>query len=69
MQFYTRGIETNRAFVAFDNIQHISWKWTSDIDVECKIHTSSQYPIIQTMKEDSFLSFLKLYKEYMGCVG
>lgn len=69
MQFYTRGIETNRAFVAFDNIQHISWKWIKDNEVECKIHTASKYPVIQTMKDDSFLSFLKLYKEYMGCVG
>ena len=68
MQFYTRGIETNRAFVAFDNIQHISWSHVDYDNVEVKIYSSNPSAIIQKMPSGDFLNFLNSYKEYMGCV-
>jgi len=67
MIIYNRGIQTKRAFIAFDNIQHISWKNVNSDDVECKIHSASSHPIIQTMNSDRFDAFLKSYQEYMGC--
>jgi len=71
MRVYDKGIQTNRAFIAFDNIQHISWKYINNSDIECKIYSSAGTPIIQTMHKNGvggFDDFLDKYREFMGCV-
>ncbi len=68
MKLYNKGIETKRAFIAFDNIQHISWSHVDYDNVEVKIYSSASSAIIQKMPSGDFLIFLNSYKEYMGCV-
>ena len=67
MKLYNKGIETKRAFIAFDNIQHISWSHVDYDNVEVKIFFCFS-AIIQKMPSGDFLIFLNSYKEYMGCV-
>lgn len=68
MRIYERGIKTKRAFIAYDNIQHISWEEINYDDVEMKIYSASGTPIIQTATRETFVRFLETYMSYMGCV-
>lgn len=70
MILYARGFQATRAFIAFDNIQHISWNAikSDNPQIECKIYSSSGTPILQIMPKEIFDEFLQRYKEYMGCV-
>tara|TARA_R110000737_G_scaffold349917_1_gene387405 strand:+ start:1910 stop:2149 length:240 start_codon:yes stop_codon:yes gene_type:complete len=65
MYIYVNAIETERAFILFKNIQHISWAKVSVNDYEVKIYSTAQV-IIQPMSDSDLASFLEHYKEHMG---
>lgn len=64
MKIEKKAIETDRAYVRYRNIQHISWARKNDDVLEVKIHTSNNSPIIQNMSNSDFDIFLKAYKDY-----
>lgn len=68
MKIYERGIQTKRAFIAYDNIQHISWEEVNADSIEMKIYSASGTPIIQTSSRELFVYFMEVYMSYMGCV-
>ena len=62
MEIYKNAIKTDRAFIPFNNIQHISWKLEFKNEYEVKIYSNAQ-AIIQPMSADSLTEFLKHYKQ------
>tara|TARA_R110002020_G_scaffold53057_2_gene148702 strand:- start:3030 stop:3239 length:210 start_codon:yes stop_codon:yes gene_type:complete len=67
MEIYKNAIKTDRAFIPFNNIQHISWKLEFKNEYEVKIYSNAQ-AIIQPMSADRLEEFLKHYKQYMRVV-
>jgi len=68
MKIYDNAIETERAFIHFNNVQHISWNKYDEENVEVKIHSMSNF-IIQVMKFEDAEYLLTKYKVHMGVKG
>jgi hypothetical protein len=65
MKIYKNAIKTERAFILFNNIQHISWRLEFKNDYEVKIYSNAQV-IIQPMSTNDLDNLLENYKEFMG---
>jgi hypothetical protein len=63
MNIYKNAIETDRAFILFSNIQHISWDNEPDNMFLAKIYSSGG-KIVQLMNADSFQCFMLAYKTH-----
>jgi len=64
MKIYKNAIKTERAFILFNNIQHISWRLEFKNDYEVKIYSNAQV-IIQPMSTNDLDNLLENYKEFM----
>lgn len=62
MKIYSNAIETDRAFIVFRNIQHISWDF-EETKVLLKVYSSGG-KIVQFVDEDTFNKFMIEYKHY-----
>ena len=60
MKIYKNAIETDRAFIHFDNIQHFSWTKYQE-GYEIKIYSNAGYILQQISKND----FNKLLLNYI----
>jgi len=66
MMIYKNAIETTRAIITFDNIQHISWVRNQEIkEYEVRIYSRAKV-IIQPMSNDELNHLLTNYKKHMG---
>ena len=65
MIIYKNAIKTERAFILFSNIQHISWRLEFKKDYEVKIYSNAQV-IIQPMSNNELEDLLGRYQECMG---
>ena len=61
MELYENAIQTDRAFIYFNRIAHISWKERRD-DYEVKIYSEAGV-ILQNMSEREYNSFLAAFKK------
>ena len=70
MELYENAIQTDRAFIYFNRIAHISWKEValgakgvkpSSIYYEVKIYSDAGM-IIQNMTASQYLAFMKAYR-------
>jgi len=61
MKLYENAIQTDRAFIYFNKIAHISWKKRIE-DYEVKIYSEAGV-ILQNMSEREYNSFLEAYKK------
>ena len=64
IKIYRTAIETDRAFIHFDNIQHLSWSKHQE-DYEVKVYSNAGY-ILQIVSEKQFNELLNMYKMYKG---
>lgn len=64
MKITYNAIETDRAYVRYNNIQHISWSRKDDAILEVKIYTSNNSPIIQNFSKEEYSDFIYKYKEF-----
>jgi len=69
MEIKYNAIETDRAYVRYNNIQHISWAKATSGNFEVKIHTSNNNPIIQLFTKEEFDNFLNSYKDFFKRVN
>ena len=68
MMIYKNAIETTRAIITFDNIQHISWVRNQEIkEYEVRIYSRAKV-IIQPMSNDELNHLLTNYKKHMGII-
>ena len=66
MMIYKNAIETTRAIITFDNIQHISWVRNQEIkEYEVRIYSRAKV-IIQPMSNEELNHLLTNYKKHMG---
>jgi hypothetical protein len=65
MEIYKNAIQTERAFIMFNKIQHISWDYESDYNILLKIYSSAG-KIVQLISEEHFDSFMLRYKYFEG---
>lgn len=61
---YENAIQTERAFIHFDNIQHFSWTKQQE-KYEVKIYSNAGY-IIQPMDKITLNVLIINYKNYTG---
>tara|TARA_R100001082_G_scaffold88548_1_gene54963 strand:- start:3955 stop:4233 length:279 start_codon:yes stop_codon:yes gene_type:complete len=69
MELYENAIQTDRAFIYFNRIAHISWKELqagpkgphTSIIYEVKIYSDAGM-IIQSMTSSQYLAFMKAYR-------
>jgi len=64
MKIYGNAIQTERAFIHFDNIQHLSWSKHQE-NYEVKIYSNAGY-ILQIVSMKEFNELLTVYKMYKG---
>lgn len=67
MNITTKTIETSRAFIRYENIQHISWEYIDGRDSErilFKIHSAAQDYILEECSLEKFQSFFLEYKAW-----
>ena len=64
MKIYRNAIQTDRAFIDFDNIQHLSWSKHQE-NYEVKIYSNARY-ILQIVSTKEFNELLEMYKMYKG---
>ena len=65
MMIYKNAIETTRAIITFNNIQHISWVRNQEIkEYEVKIYSGAKV-IIQPMSNTELNHLLDSYKKHM----
>lgn len=68
MMIYKNAIETTRAIITFDNIQHISWVRNQEIkEYEVRIYSRAKV-IIQPMTNEELNHLLTNYKKHMGII-
>lgn len=65
MKIYSNAIQTDRAFIHFDKIQHYSWAKVLDNDYDVKIYSNAGY-IIQNMTEEEYIDFTRNYSKFTG---
>ena len=65
MKIYKNAVMTDRAFIHFDNIQHISWNYHGDY-VEVKVYSSVGNPIIKQISSNELDTLVNRYAEYTG---
>tara|TARA_X000001382_G_scaffold102936_2_gene77763 strand:- start:381 stop:587 length:207 start_codon:yes stop_codon:yes gene_type:complete len=65
MKLYNNAIQTDRAFIHFDKIQHYSWAKVLDDDYDVKIYSNAGY-IIQNMTEEEYKGFMNNYSQFKG---
>ena len=63
MKVYKNALKTDRAFIHFDKIQHISWFKEGDI-MEVKVYSNGGC-IIQRLTPNELDTLLKRYSKYM----
>ncbi len=69
MMIHKNAIETARAIITFNNIQHISWVRNQEIkEYETKIYSNAGV-IIQPMTKTELTHLLINYKDFMGIEG
>tara|TARA_R100000388_G_scaffold30547_3_gene23908 strand:+ start:4446 stop:4712 length:267 start_codon:yes stop_codon:yes gene_type:complete len=57
------SIQTTRAFIRYENIQHISWEFREHkTRVLVKIHSSAQDKIIEECDLEDYNEFLRSYR-------
>jgi len=66
MEIYANCLKTNRAFVYFSKIQHVSWDIEPDNMFNVKIHTNAPRHVNQRMSKEDFTKFLNAYMSYEG---
>ena len=65
MNITTKTIETSRAFIRYENIQHISWEFLENKKkVLLKIHSAAQDYILEECEFDTFQNFFLEYKAW-----
>ena len=65
MNITTKTIETTRAFIRYENIQHISWEYLDGKKkVLLKIHSGAQDYILEECSLEEFQSFYLEYKAW-----
>ena len=62
MKIYKNALRTDRAFIHFDKIQHISWYKEGDI-MEVKVYSNGGC-IIQRLTPNELDTLLKKYSKY-----
>jgi len=63
MNITTKTIETSRAFIRYENIQHISWEFLDNKKkVLLKIHSAAQDYILEECGFEDFQDFILEYK-------
>jgi hypothetical protein len=65
MKFYDNAIMTDKAFILFSRIQHVSWDIEPDNMVMLKIYSSGG-KILQLVNHTEFYEFLKRMKAIGG---
>ncbi len=60
------SIKTNRAFVFFSKIQHISWDIDQYKQYNLKIYTGATKPVNHILTKSEFQEFLAAYTCYEG---
>lgn len=68
MEIYKNAVKTERAFICFKNIQHISWDNEPDNMFLLKIYSSAG-KIVQLVNKDQFQEFFTWYKVFEGVNG
>tara|TARA_R100001126_G_C4755097_1_gene114917 strand:+ start:321 stop:524 length:204 start_codon:yes stop_codon:yes gene_type:complete len=63
MKVYKNAVQTDRAFIHFDNIQHISWYKEGDI-MEVKVYSNGGC-IIQRLTVSELDTLLQRYSVYL----
>ena len=65
MNITTKTIKTSRAFIRYENIQHISWEFLDNKRrVLLKLHSAAQDYILEECSLDEFQSFFLEYKAW-----
>tara|TARA_R110001583_G_scaffold192701_2_gene359564 strand:+ start:3440 stop:3640 length:201 start_codon:yes stop_codon:yes gene_type:complete len=64
IKIYRNAIQTERAFIDFENIQYLSWSKHQE-DYEVKIYSNAGY-ILQIVSTKEFNELLNMYKMYKG---
>ena len=65
MELYKNAIQTDRAFIYFDKLQHYSWAKVLDNAYDVKIYSNAGY-IIQNMNKEEYVEFKRNYNIFMG---
>lgn len=65
MKIYRNAVMTDRAFIHFNNIQHISWNYHGD-SVEVKVYSGVDNPIIKHISSSELDKLVNRYAEFMG---
>lgn len=62
MKIFKNALRTDRAFMHFNKIQHISWNYHVE-EIELKVHSSAGI-IIQYINEEQLSKLLETYSQY-----
>jgi|TARA_R100000482_G_scaffold124159_1_gene76051 hypothetical protein len=65
MKIYRNAVMTDRAFIHYKNIQHISWNYHGD-SVEVKIYSGVGNPIINHISSSELDKLVNRYAEFKG---
>lgn len=64
MKIFKNALRTDRAFIYFDKIQHISWNY-HDEGIELKVYSNAG-TIIQYITENNLSKLLDSYSKFIG---
>jgi len=64
MKIFKNAVRTDRAFIHFDKVQHISWNYHQE-SVEAKVHSNAG-TIIQYITEEELSKLLDTYCKFIG---
>lgn len=64
MKIFKNALRTDRAFIHFDKIQHISWN-NHDEGIELKVYSNAG-TIIQYITDENLTNLLNVYCKYIG---
>jgi len=64
MKIFKNALRTDRAFIHFDKIQHISWNY-HDEGIELKVYSNAG-TIIQYITEENLTKLLNSYTKFIG---
>ena len=64
MKIFKNALRTDRAFIHFNKIQHISWNY-HDEGIELKVYSNAG-TIIQYITEENLTKLLNAYTKFIG---
>ena len=69
IRIFKNALKTDRAFIHYDKIQHISWNSNGVLGMELKVYSSAG-TIIQLMDSTEYTKFCNSYvRDWLGIGG